>query len=92
MIRLAPSEIGLRQPDSSGAHADAIARVRSPTLLISAGTAIERDFNVHYDEVAGDGPVEHWNLPDANHTDAIYEAREMYERRVVAFLDRELAR
>jgi hypothetical protein len=67
-----------------------IARIQSPTLLVSAGTAIERDFNVHYDEVAGDGPVEHWNLPDANHTDAIYEQREQYERRVVAFFDEEL--
>ena len=70
---------------------DAIARVRSPTLLISAGTQIERDFNVHYDEVAGDGPVEHWNLPDASHTDAIHEQRPEYERRVVAFLDEALA-
>jgi uncharacterized protein len=66
---------------------DAIARVRSPTLLISAGTQIERDFNVHYDDVAGDGPVEHWNLPDASHTDAIYEQRPEYERRVVGFFD-----
>jgi hypothetical protein len=66
---------------------DAIARVESPTLLISAGTAIERDFNVHYDEVAGQGPVEHWNLPGANHTDAIYEQRPEYERRVVAHFD-----
>jgi uncharacterized protein len=72
------------------ALADAIARVESPTLLISAGTDVEREFNVHYDEVAGDGPVEHWNLPDVNHTDAIHEAREQYEQRVVAFLDEEL--
>jgi uncharacterized protein len=70
---------------------DAIARIKSPTLLVSAGTTLERDFNVHYDEVAGDAPVEHWNLPDANHTDAIYEQREQYERRVVDFLDAELA-
>jgi dienelactone hydrolase len=71
---------------------DAITRLKSPTLMVSAGTAIERDFNVHYDEVAGDRPVEHWNLPDVNHTDAIYEARDEYERRVVAFLDGELSR
>jgi uncharacterized protein len=71
---------------------DAIADVRSPTLLVSAGTAEEREFNVHYDEVAGDAPVDHWNLPDVNHTDAIYEARDEYERRVVAFLDEELRR
>jgi hypothetical protein len=51
---------------------------------------IERDFNVHYDEAAGDGPVEHWNLPDANHTDAIYEQRAEYERRVVAHFDEAL--
>jgi uncharacterized protein len=68
-----------------------IARVQSPTLLISAGTAIEREFNVHYDEVAGDAPVEHWNLPAADHTDAIYQHRAEYERRVVGFFDAELA-
>jgi uncharacterized protein len=71
---------------------DAIADVNSPTLLISAGTDVEREFNVHYDEVAGDAPVEHWNLPDALHTDAIYEHRDEYERRVVRFLDSELGR
>ena len=69
---------------------EAIARVKTPTLLISAGTALERDFNVHYDEAAGDRPVEHWNLPDANHTDAIYEQRELYERRVVRLFDEAL--
>ena len=31
---------------------DLIARVRAPTLLISAGTDVERDFNVLYDEAA----------------------------------------
>jgi uncharacterized protein len=41
---------------------DLIARVRTPTLLISAGTEIERDFNVLYEQAAH-GPVEHWNLP-----------------------------
>jgi uncharacterized protein len=71
---------------------DMIERIESPTLLISAGTDLEHDFNVHYDEVAGDGPVEHWNLPDANHTDAIYEQRDVYEQRVVAFLDEQLGR
>ena len=68
---------------------DLIARVRSPTLLISAGTAIERDFNVLYDEAAR-GPVEHWNLPDAHHTDAIRDRPADYERRVVAFFDQAL--
>jgi hypothetical protein len=65
---------------------DAIARVTSPTLLISAGTDIERDFNVLYDRAAR-GPVEHWNLPEAHHTDAIREHPEEYERRVVSFFD-----
>jgi uncharacterized protein len=68
---------------------DLIARVESPTLLISAGTGIERDFNVIYDEAAR-GPVEHWNLPDAHHTDAVYEQRPEYERRVVSFYDEAL--
>ena len=68
---------------------DLIARVRTPTLLISAGTAIERDFNVLYDQAAR-GPVAHWNLPDARHTDGIRDRPADYERRVVAFLDRTL--
>jgi uncharacterized protein len=69
--------------------ADLIARVQSPTLLISAGTDVEREFNVLYDEAAR-GPVEHWNLPDAHHTDAIHEHRAEYERRVVGFLNEAL--
>jgi uncharacterized protein len=68
---------------------DLIARVQSPTLLISAGTAIERDFNVLYDQAAH-GPVEHWNLPDAHHTDAIRDRPGDYERRVVSFFDQAL--
>jgi len=65
---------------------DLIARVDTPTLLISAGEREERDFNVLYDEAAR-GPVEHWNLPDAHHTDAIREHAAEYERRVVGFFD-----
>jgi hypothetical protein len=68
---------------------DAVGRIDSPLLMISAGAAIERDFNVRYDEVA-DGPVEHWNLPDAHHTDAIHEFAGEYERRVVGFLNEAL--
>jgi hypothetical protein len=63
---------------------DLIARVAAPTLLISAGTADERNFNVLYDEAAR-GPVEHWNLPDAEHTHAIRSHAAAYERRVAAF-------
>jgi uncharacterized protein len=65
---------------------DLIARVRSPTLLVSAGTGVERDFNVLYENAAR-GPVVHWNLPDAHHTDAVYEHRAEYEQRVVSFYD-----
>jgi uncharacterized protein len=69
---------------------DQVRKITSPTLLISAGTDVERDFNVLYDEAA-DGPVEHWNLPDAHHTRAIHQQRADYERRVVSFLDAALA-
>jgi pimeloyl-ACP methyl ester carboxylesterase len=65
---------------------DAVRRIEEPTLLISAGAADERDANVRYDAVAG-GAVEHWNLPDAEHTRAIRTDREAYERRVVGFLN-----
>jgi fermentation-respiration switch protein FrsA (DUF1100 family) len=74
----------------SPALEDRIAQIEQPSLLISAGTAIERDFNVLYDEAAGDAPVEHWNLPDAHHTDAIHEYPEEYERRLASFFDRAL--
>ena len=69
---------------------DQVRKIESPTLLISAGTDVERDFNVLYDEAA-DGPVEHWNLPGADHTRAIRQHRDEYERRVVSFLDAALA-
>jgi poly(3-hydroxybutyrate) depolymerase len=71
---------------------DQMRRIDSPTLLISAGTDAERDFNVLYDAAAGDGPVEHWNLPDAHHTDAIHEEPGAYESRVIEFLDQALDR
>jgi uncharacterized protein len=70
---------------------DLIARVESPTLLISAGTSVERDFNVLYDQAAR-GPVEHWNLPDAHHTDAIRDEANAYEQRVTRFFDEALGR
>jgi pimeloyl-ACP methyl ester carboxylesterase len=68
---------------------DLVAHVRTPMLLVSAGEAEERDFNVLYDNV-GNPAVEHWNLPDAHHTDAIREHPGEYEQRVVAFFDNEL--
>ena len=69
---------------------DQMRGIAAPTLLISAGTAEEREFNVLYDEAAG-ASVEHWNLPDAVHTHAIRSHRDDYERRVVSFLDVALA-
>jgi uncharacterized protein len=65
---------------------DAVAQIASPTLLISAGQTEERDFNVIYDKAAR-GPVEHWNLPDAHHTDAIRDQPDEYEHFVVSFYD-----
>jgi len=70
---------------------DRVARIASPVLLISAGTDAERDFNVLY-EAAAPGSVEHWNLPDAHHTDAIHDHADEYERRVAAFFDGALLR
>jgi pimeloyl-ACP methyl ester carboxylesterase len=64
---------------------DAVQRIDEPTLLISAGEAEERDFNVLYDEAAR-GPVEHWSLPAATHTHGIRTEPE-YERRVVGFFN-----
>jgi uncharacterized protein len=66
-----------------------VTRIASPLLLISAGTDVEREFNVLYDEAAR-GPVEHWNLPDAHHTDAIHEHAGEYERRVAGFFNEAL--
>ena len=68
---------------------DQVRRIDSPTLLISAGTDVEREFNVHYDDVAGPA-VEHWNLPEAQHTHAIREHAAEYEQRVVGFLNEAL--
>jgi uncharacterized protein len=65
---------------------DMVARLHSPTLLISAGEDEEHEFNVHYDRAAN-GRVEHWNLPEAHHTQAIHEQPGDYERRVVAHFD-----
>jgi hypothetical protein len=48
---------------------DLIRDVEAPTLLISAGKDVEREFNVLHDDAAGES-VEHWNLPDAQHTRA----------------------
>lgn len=69
---------------------DLIAHVEPPTLLISAGTGVERDFNLLYEKAAR-GPVDHWNLPAAHHTDTIQEYPRAYEQRVVTFFDKALS-
>ncbi|MDA0162988.1 alpha/beta hydrolase [Solirubrobacter ginsenosidimutans] len=57
----------------------------APLLLVSGGRDVEYDFNVHYDAVAGDRDVEHWNLPQAGHTGGLHAAPRQYEQRVTAF-------
>lgn len=71
---------------TSGGHSgppmeEMIKRVRSPLLLISAGTHEERDFNLHYARLA---PVAHWNLPRSGHTAGL-RSEPTYEQRVTAF-------
>jgi fermentation-respiration switch protein FrsA (DUF1100 family) len=62
-----------------------------PLLLIATGGSLpgERDVNRVYAEAARE-PVELWDLPDVNHTAAIRERAEEYERRVAGFFDRAL--
>ena len=63
----------------------------TPLLLIAAGRGVqnERKFNRVYFEAARE-PVELWDLPDVNHTAAVRERPEEYERRVVGLFDRAL--
>jgi hypothetical protein len=68
---------------------DLVPRIRARTLLVSAGTADERDFSALYAR-AGGGRIAHWNLPDAQHTRAIQSHRAEYERKVVGMFDRAL--
>lgn len=60
----------------------------TPLLLIATGNDLpaEIDANRVY-AAAARQPVEHWELPDVNHTAAVRERPEEYERRVVGFLD-----
>jgi hypothetical protein len=59
---------------------------RVADAAVSAGEQDERDFNALY-ERAAHGSVEHWNLPDADHTRAIRAHPDEYEERVAAFFD-----
>jgi uncharacterized protein len=70
---------------------DMVRRMRTPTLLVSTGTDIEREFNELYRRTASDR-VEVWQLPHADHTRAIRQEPAAYERRVVGFLDTALRR
>lgn len=71
--------------------ADLAARVSpTPLLLIAAGSLRgEIESNEKYAEAAKE-PVELWTLPDVNHTAAIREVPDEYERRVVGHFDRAL--
>jgi dienelactone hydrolase len=69
-----------------------VARISpTPLLLISTGGSLpaERDFNRIYAKAARE-PVELWDLPEVNHTAAIGERPEEYQRRVVRFFDNAL--
>jgi uncharacterized protein len=68
---------------------DVVRDITAPTLLISAGTNAERDFNRTY---AAEAPehLTHWNLPNAAHTGALRRSPVLYEHRVVGFLRRAL--
>jgi hypothetical protein len=68
---------------------DELKRLKSPTLLISTGTTIERRFNVHYDEIGGPD-VEHWNLPDSSHTRGVRTHAAAYEAHITTFLEQVL--
>ena len=60
----------------------------TPLLLIATGRdlPVEIDANRVYAAAARE-PVEHWELPDVNHTAALRERPAAYERRVVGFFD-----
>ena len=64
----------------------------TPLFLIAAGSfQNEVEFNRLYAEAARE-PVELWERPDGNHTAAVREDPEEYERRVIGLFDRALLR
>jgi dienelactone hydrolase len=68
---------------------DLVARISpTPLLLIATGRDLpaELDANRLYAAAARE-PVEHWELPDVNHTAALRERPQEYEERVVGFFD-----
>jgi uncharacterized protein len=67
-------------------------RTEQPLLLISApNSGHGEELNRGYAEAAGDNATL-WELPDAGHVGGIDERPEEYERRVIGFFDRALAR
>jgi alpha-beta hydrolase superfamily lysophospholipase len=95
-IAMLPSIIGIKAvglwsgQSPSRPLEDLVRDIRSPTLLISAGTDAERDFDRSYTAAAPDY-LTHWNLPHARHTGALRRYPVPYEHRVVGFLRRALA-
>ena len=66
-----------------------VARISpTPLLLVATGRDVPAELKANrvYAAAASE-PVEHWELPDVNHTAAIRERPEEYERRVVGFFD-----
>jgi dienelactone hydrolase len=67
---------------------DLVAKITAPLLLISAGSALEKDANDSY--ARANPSAEHWNIPAAKHTGALRSHGAAYERRVTSFLDHAL--
>ncbi|MET0769578.1 MAG: alpha/beta hydrolase [Solirubrobacteraceae bacterium] len=73
--------------------AEAVARIAPrPLLLIAAPNSPNgEELNVRYDAAANE-PKELWEIPESGHTGGIEARPAEYERRVVGFFDRSLAR
>jgi dienelactone hydrolase len=68
---------------------DLVARISpTPLLLIATGRDLPAELKANrlYAAAARE-PVEHWELPDVNHTAALRERPQEYEERVVGFFD-----
>ena len=77
---------------SHGTRTELMARIAPrPVLLLSSGRGAEAKVNEAMLRHGGDG-AELWNLPEASHAAALRTDPAGYERRVVGFLDRALAR
>ena len=71
---------------------DLAGRTKAPLLLIAApNSGHGEELNRGYARAAGDA-AELWEIPEAGHVGGLQARPEEYERRVVGFFDRELAR